>query len=87
MQTGPRRTNWARQPRASGSFGGRPQQRHATNALRHSEHRNVQSAERKYQHYMELARAESASGNTVGAESYYQYAEHYFRIMNSGEAN
>jgi hypothetical protein len=34
---------------------------------------------------MELARAESASGNTVAAENYYQYAEHYFRTMNSGQ--
>jgi hypothetical protein len=34
---------------------------------------------------MELARAESTRGNTVAAESYYQYAEHYFRTMNSGQ--
>ena len=35
--------------------------------------------------YMELARAESAGGNIVAAENYYQYAEHYFRTMNSGQ--
>jgi Domain of unknown function (DUF4167) len=30
-----------------------------------------------------LARAEAQVGNTVGAESYYQYAEHYFKAMSS----
>jgi hypothetical protein len=28
---------------------------------------------------MALARAEAQLGNTVGAENYYQYAEHYYR--------
>ena len=32
---------------------------------------------------MALARAEDQNGNTVGAESYYQYAEHYFRSLSS----
>jgi hypothetical protein len=30
---------------------------------------------------MNGARAEAQIGNTVGAENYYQYAEHYFRSM------
>jgi len=30
-----------------------------------------------------LARAEALIGNTVGAENYYQHAEHYFRSMSS----
>jgi hypothetical protein len=30
-----------------------------------------------------LARAEAQSGNTVGAESYYQYAEHFYRLISS----
>jgi hypothetical protein len=42
-----------------------------------------QSAQRNYERYMELARAEAAAGNAVGAENYYQYAEHYFRSMSS----
>jgi hypothetical protein len=84
MQNGARRPNRARPPRPPGSFKGRPQQRHAPNTPR-PEQRNSQSAQRNYQHYMELARAESASGNTVGAENYYQYAEHYFRTMNSAQ--
>jgi hypothetical protein len=30
-----------------------------------------------------LARAEAQLGNLVGAENYYQHAEHYFRSMRS----
>jgi hypothetical protein len=83
MRNGPWRPNRASPPRPPGSFKGRPQQRRAPNASR-PERTNSQSAQRNYQHYIELARAESASGNIVGAENYYQYAEHYFRTMNSG---
>jgi hypothetical protein len=43
-----------------------------------------QSAERRYAQYLELARAEALSGDTVGAENYYQHAEHYFRTMVDG---
>ena len=83
MQNGRRKPNHARPPRPDGSFNGRPQeQRHAPNAPR-PEQRNSQSAQRNYQHYMELARAESASGNIVAAENYYQYAEHYFKSMSA----
>ena len=32
---------------------------------------------------MALARAEAQIGNMVGAENYYQHAEHYFRSMSS----
>jgi hypothetical protein len=39
------------------------------------------SAQRNYERYLALARTESQIGNTVGAENYYQYAEHYFRSM------
>jgi hypothetical protein len=30
-----------------------------------------------------LAQAEAQSGNSIGAENYYQHAEHYFRMMSS----
>ena len=42
-----------------------------------------QNARRNYERYLALARAEAQNGNTVGAENYYQYAEHYFRSMSS----
>jgi hypothetical protein len=45
--------------------------------------RRVRRTQRNYQQYLELARAEALTGNTVGAENYYQHAEHYFRSMSS----
>ena len=42
-----------------------------------------QNARRNYERYLALACAEAQCGNTVGAENYYQYAEHYFRSMRS----
>lgn len=35
-----------------------------------------------YDKYVTLARDASASGDRIAAEGYYQFAEHYFRIMN-----
>lgn len=43
----------------------------------------AQNAQRNYERYLALARTEAQIGNTVGAENYYQYAEHYFRSMSS----
>jgi len=45
--------------------------------------RHSQNAQKDYERYLALARAETQVGNTVGAENYYQYAEHYFRSMRS----
>jgi hypothetical protein len=45
------------------------------------EPKSSQNAQRNYERYLALARAEAQIGNTVGAENYYQYAEHYFRLM------
>jgi hypothetical protein len=39
------------------------------------------NAQRNYEKYLTPARAEAQIGNAVGAENYYQYAEHYFRLM------
>jgi hypothetical protein len=41
------------------------------------------NAQRNYEQYLMLARAEAQAGNSVGAENYYQHAEHYFRLMSS----
>ena len=40
-------------------------------------------AQRNYERYLALAQAEAQSGNSIGAENYYQHAEHYFRSMTS----
>ena len=85
MQNGPRRPNAARQQRPPGSYNNnRPQQRWSQNSAR-PQQRNSQSAQKNYERYMELARTEALAGNTVGAENYYQHAEHYFRTMNAGQ--
>jgi hypothetical protein len=56
--------------------------RWTSNAAR-PEPKNSQNAQRSYERYLALAHAEAQLGNTIGAESYYQYAEHYFRSMRS----
>jgi hypothetical protein len=48
-----------------------------------AEPKGPQNAQRNYERYLALARAETQSGNTVAAENYHQYAEHYFRMMRS----
>jgi len=67
--------------RPSASFAARPKQ-WASSAGR-PEPKNSQAAQRNYERYLALARTESQIGNTVGAENYYQHAEHYFRSMSS----
>jgi hypothetical protein len=54
-----------------------------TSSAARPEPKSSQNAQRSYERYLALARAEAQIGNTVGAESYYQYAEHYFRSMGS----
>jgi hypothetical protein len=79
MQNGPRRATGSHQRRPAAPFGGRPQ-RWAQNTPR-SEPKGSQNAQRSYERYLALAQAEALAGNTVGAENYYQHAEHYFRTM------
>ena len=42
------------------------------------------NSQRNYERYLALAQAQAQSGDIVGAENYYQHAEHYFRSMSSG---
>jgi hypothetical protein len=42
---------------------------------------NPQNAQRNYQRSLELARAETVSGDRIAAENYFQHAEHYLRSM------
>jgi hypothetical protein len=42
-----------------------------------------QNAQRSYESYLALAEAQVRAGDTVGAENYYQHAEHYLRSMTS----
>jgi len=71
----------ARQPGLVTSFTARTK-RWTPNANRPKQ-KNSHNAQRDYERYLALARVEAQNGNTIGAENYYQYAEHYFRSMSS----
>jgi Domain of unknown function (DUF4167) len=79
MQNGPKAIMSARQPRAAALFAARSKR--WTLSTARTEPKSSQNAQRNYERYLALARAEAQIGNTVGAENYYQYAEHYFRSM------
>ncbi|MGB8531157.1 MAG: DUF4167 domain-containing protein [Pseudolabrys sp.] len=70
-----------RQPRPAAPFASRSK-RWSSNATR-QEQKGSHNAQRNYERYLALAQAEVQSGNIVGAENYYQHAEHYFRSMSS----
>jgi hypothetical protein len=67
----------------TGSSGGRSNRWTPNRARSGSGH--SQNAQKEYERYMTLARAEAQIGNIVGAENYYQHAEHYFRSMRSDQ--
>src|SRR5450759_4446168 len=71
----------ARQPRPAASFAARSKR--WTSSAARPEPKSSQNAQGNSERYLALARAEAQIGNTVGAENYYQYAEHYFRSMRS----
>ena len=77
MQNGSKRTMRARR---SGPV---PSPNRWTSSAARSEPTKSQHAQKTYERYLALARAETQIGNTVGAENYYQHAEHYFRLMSS----
>jgi Domain of unknown function (DUF4167) len=80
MQNG-RMTNMNRRPqrptRSAGSSG-----RWSSNAPRPAPN-GAHNAQRNYERYLALAQAEAQAGNLIGAENYYQHAEHFYRSMSS----
>ena len=77
-----RRTNMrTHQPRPAASIAARSRQ-WTPNGAR-PESNGSQNAQRNYERYLALAQAEVQSGNLIGAENYYQHAEHYFRSMST----
>jgi len=78
MQNGPKTVS-TRQSKSAASFAAR-QKRWTSNVAR-AEPKGSQKAQRSYERYLTLAQTEALSGNVVGAENYYQHAEHYFRSM------
>jgi hypothetical protein len=81
MQNGRKRIMSTRQPRPAAPFAARSKR--WTSSAARPEPKSSQNAQRNYERYLALARAETQIGNTVAAENYYQYAEHYFRSMRS----
>jgi hypothetical protein len=81
MQYGPKTNRRPRQPGPAASFAAGSKR--WTSSSARSETKGSQSAQRNHERYLALARAEALSGNMVGAENYYQHAEHYFRSMSS----
>jgi hypothetical protein len=77
MHNGPR----TRRPRPAAPLANHPK-RWTSNPAR-SDQQASNNARRNYERYLALAEAEARAGNGIGAENYYQYAEHYFRAMSS----
>src|SRR5438876_1226387 len=46
-----------------------------------AETRPAQNAQKNYDRYLALARAEALGGDSIAAENYLQHAEHYLRSM------
>jgi hypothetical protein len=84
LERGPKTIMSAEQSRRGAAFASRSK-RWAPPAGR-SEPKGSQNAQRNYERYLALAGAASLAGDTVGAENYYQHAEHFFRSMASDQA-
>ena len=80
MKPHPRRFGNSRLQKPAGSFGSNSE-RNVPSAVRRQWSMSGQSARKNYERYLELARAAAGSGDTIAAENYYQYAEHYYRSM------
>jgi hypothetical protein len=78
MQNGPTMTSRSR-PKSATPFANRPK-RWTPNIAR-PQLNGSQNAQRSYERYLALAQAQAQSGDVIGAENYYQHAEHYFRSM------
>ncbi|HLN09059.1 MAG TPA: DUF4167 domain-containing protein [Xanthobacteraceae bacterium] len=71
-----------RQSKPASSFAARSRRPPLSGSAR-PESKGSQNAQRSYERYLALAQAEALSGNMIGAENYYQHAEHYFRMMSA----
>ena len=83
MQNGPRTTMNSHRPKTARPFANRSNQ--WTSNVARPEPRGHQNARRSYERYLALAQAQAQAGDIVGAENYYQHAEHYFRSMSSDQ--
>jgi hypothetical protein len=80
MQNGQKKTMTNKhRPKSAGPFANRSKQ--GTSIGARPEPRGSGNAQRNYERYLTLARAQAQAGDIVGAENSYQHAEHYFRSM------
>jgi hypothetical protein len=80
MQNGPKTMTSTHRPKSARPF---YRSKQWTSNVARRELRGSQNAQRSYERYLALAQAQVQSGDTIGAENYYQHAEHYFRSMSS----
>ena len=79
MRQGPNKNRM--RGRANGRKGGNPRnQSFESNGADVKVRGNAQQVVEKY---LTLARDASSAGDRISAESYYQFAEHYYRVMNA----
>jgi hypothetical protein len=81
MQSGTKTTMNMHRAKSPTAFANRSK-RWTPNVAR-PELRSSQDAQKNYERYLALAQAQAQSGDRIGAENYYQHAEHYFRSMSS----
>jgi hypothetical protein len=81
MLNGPRTNTRTHRPRPTPSIAASPRQ--WTPNVARPESKRSQNAQSNYERYLALAQAEVRNGNLIGAENYYQHAEHYFRSMSA----
>ena len=79
MQNGPRTIMNTRQPKSTKSFAARKRWESAPRGKPNGS----QNAQRSYERYLALAETQVRAGDIVGAENYYQHAEHHFRSISS----
>ena len=79
MQNGPKTMTSTHRPKSARPFANRSKQ--WTSNVARPEPRGSQNAQRSYERYLALAQAQVQAGDIVGAENYYQHAEHFYRSM------
>ena len=82
MQNGSKAMTNTHRAKSAKPFANREKQ--WTSNVARPDFRGPQNAQRSYERYLALAQAQAQSGDVIGAENYYQHAEHYFRSMSSG---
>ena len=81
MQNDPKIITNTHRPKSARPFANRSKQ--WTSNRDRPDFRKSQNAARSYERYLALAQAQAQSGDLIGAENYYQHAEHYYRSMSA----